>query len=253
MQGEYIIRLIPEAKPHAVYTARHVPLPLCPLVDAELKRMEDAGVISKVTEPTSWCAGMVVVPKKNGKIRICVDLKPLNKSVMREIHPLPKVDDTLAQLSGARIFSKLDANSGFWQIPLSHSSRLLTTFITPSGRFCFNKLPFGISSAPEHFQRRMSELLSGLPGVVCQMDDILVFGKDQVDHDKHLEAVLKRVQASNLTLSLQKCEFSQTKLTFLGHVLDGNGLILTKPMLFSTWLRPHLYRRCDVSSGCRTS
>ena len=82
-------------------------------------------------EPTAWCAGMVVVPKKNGSIRICVDLKPLNENVMREVHPLPKVDDTLAQMSGARIFSKLDANSGFWQIPLAKESRLLTTFLTP--------------------------------------------------------------------------------------------------------------------------
>ena len=79
--------------------------------------MEKAGVISKVSEPTPWCAGMVVVPKKTGKVRICVDLKPLNKRVLREVHPLPKVDETLAQLSGAKIFSKLDANSGFWQIP----------------------------------------------------------------------------------------------------------------------------------------
>lgn len=115
-----------------------MPLPLRSKVAEELERMEKAGVISKVSEPTPWCAGMV--------------LKPLNRSVLREVHPLPKVDETLAQLAGAKVFSKLDANSGFWQIPLSPSSRLLTTFITPTGRYCFNKLPFGISSAPEHFQ-----------------------------------------------------------------------------------------------------
>ena len=95
--------------------------------------MESIGVISRVEEPTAWCAGMVVVPKKEGKIRICVDLKPLNQHVLREVHPLPRVDDTLAQLAGARVFSKLDANSGFWQIPLARKSRLLTTFITPFG------------------------------------------------------------------------------------------------------------------------
>ena len=190
----------------------------------ELNRMEAAGVISKVSQPTPWCAGMVVVPKKNGKVRICVDLKPLNKSVLREVHPLPKVDETLARLSGAKIFSKLDANSGFWQIPLSPSSRLLTTFITPVGRHCFNKLPFGISSAPEHFQRRMSEILVDLPGVVCQMDDILVFGKTQSEHDQHLEAVLRHIEEANVTLSPQKCEFSKTKLTFLGHVIDAGGI-----------------------------
>ena len=102
--------------------------------------MEALGVISKVEEPTPWCAGMVVVPKKFGKIRICVDLKPLNESVLRETHLIPKVNETLAQLAGATVFSKLDANSGFWQIPLKRDARLLTTFITPSGRYCFNQL-----------------------------------------------------------------------------------------------------------------
>ena len=181
-------------------------------------------MISKVSEPTPWCAGMVVVPKKSGSVRICVDLKPLNQSVLREVHPLPKVDETLAQLAGAKIFSKLDANSGFWQIPLSQPSRLLTTFITPMGRYSFNKLPFGISGAPEHFQRRMSELLTGLQGVLCQMDDILVFGKDQAEHDQRLEAVLRRIEDASVTLNPQKCEFNKDKLTFLGHVIDAEGI-----------------------------
>ena len=95
------------------------------------------------------CHGSCI--KSSGSIRICVDLKPLNESVMRKIHPLPKVDITLAQLTGAKWFTKLDTNSGFWQVPLAKESRLLTMFITPYGCFCFNKLPFGIASAPEHF------------------------------------------------------------------------------------------------------
>ena len=90
-------------------------------------------MISKVDTPTPWCAGMVVVPKKDKTVKICVDLKPLNANVLKETHPLPKVDDTLAQLAGAKIFSKLDANSGFWQIPLAKNSRHLTTFLTPFG------------------------------------------------------------------------------------------------------------------------
>jgi len=97
---------------------------------------------------------MVAVPKKSGSVCICVHLKHLNESVLGEVYPLPKVDHTLAQLSGAIVFSCLDANSGFWQIPLSDESKLLMTFITPFGYFCYNKLPFGISSMPEHFQMR---------------------------------------------------------------------------------------------------
>ena len=142
------IKLQPDSKPHALFTPRHVPLPLRPKVVEELDTMEKSRVISKVTDPTPWCAGMVVVQKKSGNIRNCVDLKLLNRSVWREVHPLPKVDDTLAQLTGAKIFSKLDTNSRFWHIPMAQSSWLLTMFITPMGCYCFNKLPFGISSVP---------------------------------------------------------------------------------------------------------
>ena len=221
---EFITKLKPEATPHALFTPRHVPLPLRPQVEEELQRMESLGVISKVDKPTQWCAGMAVVPKKNGKVRICVDLKPLNENVLREVHPMPKVDETLAQLTGAKVFSKLDANSGFWQIPLSESSRPLTTFITPIGRYYFHKLPFGISSAPEHFQKRMSAILSGLEGVVCQMDDVLVFGRDQTEHDTRLTAILKRIESAGATLNPDKCKFSRKTLKFLGHILDEDGI-----------------------------
>ena len=221
---EYEIQLKPDAKPYALHTPRSVPLPLRDKVRKELERMESLGVISKVDEPTEWCAGMVVVPKKNGTLRICVDLKPLNESVLREIHPLPKVDETLAQLHGATVFSKLDANSGFWQIPLAEKSKLLTTFITPNGRYCFNKLPFGISSASEHFQKRMSQILAGLDGVLVLIDDILVFGKDQEEHDARLEAVLQRLKTANDTLNREKCEFSKPHITFLGHYIDKDGI-----------------------------
>ena len=181
---EYEIRLKSGAIPYSLFAPRHIPLPLRPKVKKELDRMESIGVISKVDVPTPWCAGMVVVGKKDGTIRICVDLKPLNQNVLREVHPLPKVDDTLAQLAGAQLFSKLDANCGFWQIPVAKKSRHLTTFVTPYGRYCFNKLPFGISSAPEHFQKRMLKILAGLDGVLCLIDDILVFGKNEEEHDK---------------------------------------------------------------------
>ena len=221
---EYDIKLKPDAKPHALLTSRNVALPLRPKVAEELERMEAMGVISKVDDPTPWCAGMVVVPKKLGAVRICVDLKPLNESVLREVYPLPKVDETLAQLAGATVFSKLDANSGFWQIPLSESSRLLTTFIAPTGRYCFNKLPFGISSFPENFQKRMSNLLDGLPGVLCLMDDVLVFGRDRAEHDERLMAALRRIEAAGVTLNPQKCEFARTSLKFLGHIIDAQGI-----------------------------
>ena len=221
---DYTIKLKDNATPHALYTPRRVPIPLRQKVQEELDKMEKLGVISKVDEPTPWCAGMVVVPKPNGAVRICVDLKPLNESVLREVHPIPKVDETLALLAGAKIFSKLDANSGFWQIPLAEESRLLTTFITPAGRYCFNKLPFGISSAPELFQKRMKRILEGLTGVVCLMDDILIFGSNQTEHDERLIAVLKRLEAAGVTLNAEKCKFNETRVKFLGHLIDQCGI-----------------------------
>ena len=121
---------------------------------------------------------MVAVPKAiSDQIRICVDLTKLNESVMREKHPLPTVGESLSKPAGWRYFSKLDANSGFWQINLAPESRLLTTFITPFGRFCFNRLPMDISSASEYFQKKMSLLLENIPGVVCQTDDCLISGE----------------------------------------------------------------------------
>ena len=203
----YTIKLQDSVTPYALFTPRTIPLPLLDKVEEELTKMESQGVISKVNQPTLWCAGMVAVPKKSGAIRICVDLKWLNQCVMREVQPLPEVDNTLAKLSGARFFSKLDANSGFWQIPLSQKSCLLTTFITPFGHFCFNKLPFGISSAPEHFQKRMSNILKGISGVVCQMDDVLVFGSTREEHDARLIDVLNRIAQAGVTLNRDKCSF----------------------------------------------
>ena len=193
-------------------------------VEKELNRMEFIGVISRIDEPSPWCAGMVVVPKPSGKVRICVDMKPLNENVMREFHPLPAIEETLAQLSGARIFTKLDGNAGFWQIPFANESCSLTTFITPFGRYQFNALPFGITSAPELLQNCMNALLSNLKGVLCLMEDVLVYGKDQREHDKRLEAALQQIEAAGMTLNRDKCEVSKTQLKFLGHIIDQSGV-----------------------------
>ena len=224
LEGEYRIKLKEDAEPFALTTSRRVALPLMPKVKEELERMEKLGVITRVNEPTDWCAGMVVVPKPNGKVRICVDLTKLNESVCRERHILPSVEQILAQLGGATVFSKLDANSGFWQIKLTEESSTLTTFITPFGRFCFNRFPFGITSAPEHFQRRISDILTGLDGTVCMIDDVLVYGRSQEEHDRRLRAVLERIRQAGVTLNQEKCEFSTNNVKFLGQMVNNTGI-----------------------------
>ena len=223
--GKYHIDLKPDAKPYAITTPRNLALPLIPKVGDELKSMHGLDVIRRVDEPTDWCAPMVVVPKPcSERVRICVDLSRLNESVRRELHPLPSVDQVLGQLKGAKVFSKLDANSGFWQAELDEESQLLTTFMTPFGRFCFKRLPFGISSAPEYFQKQMQKILSGLEGVVCEMDDILVFGEDQKQHDRRLLAVLRRLEKAGVTLNADKCVFSVRSVKFVGHIVGENGI-----------------------------
>ncbi len=223
LEGEYDIKLSDDAKPFCLNTSRRVPIPLLPKVKHELENMEKTGVISRVDQPTDWCAGIVVVPKSDDRVRICVDLTKLNESVRRENLTMPVVDQTVSQLNGARFFTKLDANSGFHQIPLTKESALLTTFITPYGRFCFNRLPFGISSAPEHFQKRMNMILEGLDGTLCQMDDILIYGSTQDEHDQRLELVLCKLLEAGVTLN-SKCEFSRSSIRFLGYIIDSDGL-----------------------------
>jgi transposase InsO family protein len=217
------IALQEDAQPYAVHTARRVPIPLMKSVKLELDRMETKGVIERVTEPTDWCAPMVPAPKKSGQVRICVDLRKLNKAVKRERFVLPTTDEITAELSGSTVFSSLDAAAGFWQIPLDKDSQRLTTFITPFARYCFKRLPFGISSAPEIFQRKMVETLEGLPGTAVYMDDIIVHGKDMTQHDERLQQVMERLETAGLKLNVEKCALRQQRLNFLGHVIDADG------------------------------
>ena len=139
--------------------------------------------------------------KKSGKVRLCVDLKKLNVNVRRERYILPTLEDLTSRLAGSTVYSSLDAASGFYQIPLDEASQGLTTFITPFGRYCFRRLPFGITSPPEIFMRKMSELLAGTEGVFAFMDDIRVFGKDEREHDKRLNIVLQTLRNASLTLN----------------------------------------------------
>lgn len=224
LEGEYDIKLKETPEPFAVNVPRKVPFPLLDKTKKEIERMLEMGVISRVDQPTDWCAPMVVTPKPKGDVRICVDLTRLNQSVLREAYPLPSVDFTLGKLSKSKVFSKIDANSAFWQRKLSESSRLLTTFITPWGRFCFNRLPYGISTGSEQFQKCMNNILEGLEGVECEIDDLLVHGDSQEQHDIRLHAVLKRLQKSKLTLNKDKCLFSVSTIKALGQVISSEGI-----------------------------
>uniref|UniRef100_A0A147BN06 RNA-directed DNA polymerase n=1 Tax=Ixodes ricinus TaxID=34613 RepID=A0A147BN06_IXORI len=224
METPYRVVLAPGAKPHAVTYPRRVPIPLLPDVERELQRMQDLGVIVKVDKATEWYAPMVVAKKQNGELRICVDYGELNKQIVRERVLMPTVDESLAKLAGAQVFSKLDARAGYWQTPLSKESQEYTTFLTPFGRFQFLRLPFGISTAPEFFQREMLRVLEGLQGQVCLQDDIIVFGSTAEEHDRNLSQVLHRLREAGITLNPDKCAFRKKEVKFLGHIVSSQGI-----------------------------
>lgn len=169
LEGNYHIKVKEEAELFSLTTPRRVAIPLMQPVKQELQRMEDLRVIARVDEPTEWCSGMVVVPKKNGRVRIYVDF---NQNVCQERHIMPDVEQTLAQLAGAKVFLKLDANSGFWQIPLSPESAKLTTFITPFGRYCFHRLPLGTTSAGI-FSQEVPQGFGLLSQVGCELAHLI--------------------------------------------------------------------------------
>ncbi|UYV85108.1 K02A2.6-like [Cordylochernes scorpioides] len=220
----YEIKLKPGAKPYAVHTPRRVPIPLMERLKTRLEELEKAGIIAQVNVATEWCAPTVIAGKPNGDIRLCVDLSRLNEHVQREVHPMPVVEHMLGQLGEARFFSKLDANSGFHQIPLSPDCQHLTTFITPFGRYKYCRMPFGISLAPEYFQRVMSIILQGMDGVMCYLDDILIFASDSKTHDRILRLVLRKLKEAKVTLNKAKCVFGVPRINFLGHILDEDGI-----------------------------
>ncbi|XP_046544508.1 uncharacterized protein K02A2.6-like [Haliotis rubra] len=223
--GEHSIRTNPEILP-AVNAPRNVPVALRNKVKEEIERMENIGVLIKVDEPTPWVNSMVVVEKpKSNKVRICLDPKELNKAVQREHHRIPNLDDVISKLAGSKYFSKLDARSGYWQIKLTEESSMLTTFNTPYGRYRFTRMPFGLHSAQDVFQKRVDETYEGLDGVDAIADDILIYGRTLEEHNTHLRAALQRSRERGVKLNKDKCVIGVNEVTYFGHKFTSQGLM----------------------------
>ncbi|XP_030755820.1 uncharacterized protein K02A2.6-like [Sitophilus oryzae] len=204
--------------------ARSVPFALCRGVEAELDRLISENILSPVSY-SSWSTPIVPVVKKNGSIRICGDYKiTLNPVLLIDKYPLPRIDELFAKLQGGIEFSKINLSQAYQQIELDDESKKLTTINTHKGLFMYNRLPFGVASAPAMFQRIMEQLLAGLDGVVCFLDDILITGKNRVSHLEKIELVLDRLQKSGLTVALDKCELFTKSVHYLGYTIDKYGL-----------------------------
>lgn len=210
--GECNYRIDPSIAP-VVCPPRRVPFALKDRLKTELDNMEKDGVICKVV--------VCEKPKKH-KLRGCLNPRPLNKAIMRPHHPLPTLEDVTSKLAGAKYFSTLDARSGYWAIKLSEESSMLTTFNSAFGRYRFLRLPFGIVSAQDEFQRRVDETYEGLRGVAGIVDNIIVFGRTKQERDTNLRAILNREKG--IRLNSDKCRICVPDVSYFGHKLTGDRL-----------------------------
>jgi len=162
---------------------------------------------------TEWCAPNVITPKKNSE-STCVDLSRLNRYVQRERYQSITPSQAIADIavSDAKYFTVLDAMKGYHQVALYEESQLLTTFITPFGRFKYLRAPYGISSISEHYDCHMAEAFTGLTGLRCIVDDIVIYASDAATHTKHVQVFLKHCADKNIALNLAKCKFHQRLL-----------------------------------------
>ena len=230
LEGEYRIAIDPKAVP-VEHAARRVPVALREKLQQTLQDLVKQEVLAPVQGPTAWVSSMVVVPKRDGKIRICIDPQELNAAIQREHYQLPTIEEIATRLPGAKVFTVLDARHGFWHIhvALDEASSYLTTFNTPFGRYRWKRMPFGIKSAPEVFQRRMHEVVEGLQGVEVVADDFVVVGCGNADeatqnHDQNLDAFLQRCKERNLKLNDKKLKLRMSEVPFIGHVATAGGL-----------------------------
>ncbi len=216
--SERPIRVPPYRIPHAYRDA----------VAKELDEMEQSGVIEP--SQSEWSAPIVVVRKKDGNIRLCVDYRRLNAITPVDAYPMPRTDELIDKLGKAKYITTLDLARGYWQVPMSKQDRVKTAFTTPKGLYQFKVMPFGLSGAPATFQRMMDKLIRGIEDyTAAYIDDIVIFSDTSwEEHLEHVKEMLRRLRSSNLTAKPSKCQFGMKECTYLGHVV-GNGLVKPDP------------------------
>ena len=229
LEGDLHLELDPQVTPVQLPVTK-IPLALQEHLQVELQELEERGIIARVDVPADWMSGMVVERKKNDKLRVCLDPRPLNKALKRAHYLMPAVDDVLPALANARVFSVCDLQNGFWHISLDEESNYLTTFATPFRRYRWLRMPFGISPAPEIFQSRLEVALSGLDGVKAIVDDLLVYGEGETmeqaveQHNARLLALLQQCRKKGIRLQLEKFWFQVQEVKYCGYIFTTGGL-----------------------------
>ena len=220
---EFHITLKEDATP-VIHPPRKCPIHIRDELFQVLRGMEKDGVIEKVNQPTDWVNSLAFSRKSNGKLRVCLDPKDLNRAIKREHHKTPTLEEISHKFAGAKVFSKLDAQHGYWAIKLDEASSLLTTFNSPFGRYKFLRLPFGLSVSQDVFQKRMDQILENCPGVEGISDDVCVTGKTQEEHDRNLTNLMEVAKQNGLVFNSQKCSIAKDSITFFGLRWTSDGV-----------------------------
>ncbi|CAH8568978.1 unnamed protein product [Schistosoma guineensis] len=221
-KAKALLTLKPEAAP-VFRPKRPVPYAALPIVEQELQRLQQMGVIEPVNF-SNWAAPIVVVKKSNGSVRLCADYSTgLNGALQSHQYPLPLPEDLFAKLNGGRYFAKLDLSDAYLQIPVSDESKDLLTINTHKGLFRYNQLPFGVKTAPSIFQQIMDTMLQGIPGAAAYLDDIIITAVDKMDLQKKLDQVLERIADYGFRLRAEKCDFYMQQVRYLGFIIDKDG------------------------------
>ncbi|XP_072164277.1 uncharacterized protein [Diadema setosum] len=194
-------------------------------IKTELQTMEQNGVIRKIEHHTDWCSSMTTTVRKDGSIRLCLDPRRLNNALKRP-HKVPTLEEVNLTFAGARYFSKLDAKSGYWSIHLAAKSQELTTFRTLFGRYCFQRLPFGLCVSQDIFQQHMDRIIDGIPGCICIAGDVVVVGRTEEEHDKNLWLLMEKAQQEGLVFNSGKCSIKKDRISFFGLLYTRSGIRL---------------------------
>ena len=196
-------------------------------IDIEVEKMLEASVIEpeKINSSSKgWNSPILLVKKKDGTIRFCIDFRALNSMLMKKNIPLPRTDEALEQVKGSKLISTLDLTSAYWQIPIKEEHRQLLTFSTRSRRYRFKVLPYGITIAPGVFQEIINNLVMDIDGVVGYLDDIVIFSETMEQHLAQIRKVFERLRAVKIFVKPTKCRFLQEKVLYLGHVVSSEGI-----------------------------